>query len=169
MLRAMTKSSMQISVVAATAAALAAAIAVPVLTQAQTTPAPTAITFQESPPKVAILHATKAGHGDTVAHGDRLVTSGGLYDAAHHRLGTIGTDCTVEGATKPVFKAALLCTVSYDTAQGQIVAAGKYVLDGSAKLPIVGGSGSYTGARGTVSPGTVAKGFDDADLITLLP
>jgi hypothetical protein len=164
MLRGMVISSIRLALAAATTAALGAAVALPVLTHAQAAPA--TITFQEPLPKITIDHVAGKG-GDTVAQGDRLVTSGGLYDEAHHRLGTIMTACTATGATKSLFKASLLCTVTYDTAQGQIVAAGLYKLDGTAKLPIVGGSGTYTGARGTVSPAQTAKGFDSADLITL--
>jgi hypothetical protein len=151
-----------------TAIALAAAVAVPVLTNAQTPPATTSITFQETAPHVAIDDiAPKSKARETVGLGDRLITTGPIFDAAHKRLGSIYTDCTNVGATKPVFKATLQCTVTYQTATGQIVAAGLFKLDGTGQLPIVGGSGTYTGAHGTVTSGKPAKGFDDADIITL--
>ena len=149
--------------VTATAAALAAAVAVPVLTEAQAPPA--TITFQETAPKVTI-DQVKGRRGDRLAQGDRLIVSGALFDAARHRLGTILAACTATGAPQPVPKAALLCTVTYDTTKGQIVAAGRYRLDGSAVLPIVGGSGEYTGARGTVTAGRPEQGFEEADTIT---
>jgi hypothetical protein len=155
----------------AAAAALAAAVAVPVLSQAQgTTAPPTTITFQETAPKVVITDVSpKSKHG-IASQGDQLVTSGALFDAARHRLGTISGDCTAVGPAKAIFRVALLCTVTYKVAAGQIVAAGDFALSGDATLPIVGGSGAYAGARGTVtSTVTPAKGFEDADVITLLP
>ena len=62
-----------------------------------------------------------------------------------------------------------LCTVTYRFADGQIVAAGAFKLDGSAEVPIVGGTGAYAGASGTVKPGRPARGFDSADVITITP
>jgi hypothetical protein len=155
-------------------ATLVAAVALPVLSHAQapgTAASPTTITFQETAPKVVITDVPpRSKNGDTASQGDKLVTYGALFDTAHHRLGTISGDCTAVGPSKAIFRVALLCTVTYKVAGGQIVAAGNFALSGDATLPIVGGSGAYAGARGTVTS-TVkpAKGFDDADVITLLP
>ena len=151
-----------------TLVALSAAIAVPVLTNAQTQPATTSITFQETAPHVAIDDiAPKSKARDTVSLGDRLIATGPIFDATHKRLGSFSSDCTNVGATKPLFKATLQCTVTYQTEAGQIVAAGLFKLDGTGELPIVGGSGTYSGARGTVTSGKPLKGFDAADIIPL--
>ena len=154
----------------ATAVAATAAVAVPVMTSAQAPPATETITFQEDVPRVVIDDvAPRSKKGEVVSQGDRLITHGGLFDAARKRLGTISTTCTAEGAPKPIFRAPLLCLVTYDvTGGGQVIAAGHFSLDGKGTLPIVGGSGAYAGVRGTVtSAAAPAKGFDDADVLTL--
>jgi hypothetical protein len=154
-------------IAASAAAALAAAIAMPALTTAQA-PSPTSITFQENRPQIAMDDlAPKSKSGNLVSLGDRIVTWGGLFDTSRKQLGTIGTSCTAAGPTKPILSATLLCTVSYQVADGQIVASGFFKLNGTGVLPIVGGSGAYAGARGTVTSGKPAKGFEDADVITL--
>ncbi len=65
-------------------------------------------------------------------------------------------------------KVALLCTVAYQTHSGQIVANGMLELGTSSVLPIVGGTGAYAPARGTLTTDVKpAKGFSEADRSTL--
>jgi hypothetical protein len=151
--------------------AVSAGIAVPVISSAQAPPVPNTITFQETTPKVTIDDlAPKSKSGSMASQGDRLVTYGGLYDTARKRLGTISGDCVAVGATAPIFKVALQCVVTYNLPAGQIVAGGRFALNDSGTLPIVGGSGLYAGVRGTVKSNVKpAKGFDDADVLTLEP
>jgi hypothetical protein len=153
--------------VAVALAALGVGAAAPAIIQAKS-PATKRIVFQETRPQITVEDVEpKSDSGDILSQGDRIVTSGPLYTKSHRQLGTIGTDCTGIGASKPLFQAQLLCTVTYRVAGGQIVASGFYKLDGSQKMPIVGGSGKYSGARGTLAAGKPAKGFDDADVLTL--
>lgn len=154
-------------VVVATATAMSAAIAVPMLSSAQA-PTGQTITFQEPAARVAIDDiAPKSKSGRLFSLGDRAVTQGALFDAGKKRVGTIATTCTGAGPTKPIFAATLLCTATYQVADGQIVASGVFKLDGSGTLPIVGGSGAYAGAHGTVTSAKPAKGYESADVITI--
>jgi hypothetical protein len=154
-------------VIVATATAMAAAIAVPMLSSAQA-PTGQTITFQEPAARIAMDDvAPKSKSGRLFSLGDRVVTHGALFDASKKKVGTLATSCTGAGSTKPVFAATLLCTATYQVADGQIVASGFFKLDGSGSLPIVGGSGAYAGARGTVTSGKPAKGYESADIITL--
>ena len=154
-------------VVAAALVALGVGAAVPALIHAKP-PATKRIVFQEPRPQVTFDDVEpKSDSGDVLSQGDRVVTSGLLYTASHKKVGTIGTHCAGVGATQPLFNAQLLCTVTYRVAGGQIVASGFYKLDGSQTMPIVGGSGKYSGAHGTLSAGKPASGFDSADVLTL--
>jgi hypothetical protein len=160
-----------LAVTTATAAALAAAVAVPVLGQAQDAPpAAETLTFQEDMPKVVIDDvAPKAKRGDTLSQGDRIVTHGGLFDAGRKRLGSLSVTCTAVGATRPVPEAELFCQAVYDvTGRGQVVASGRFSLEGRIPLPVVGGTGQFAGVTGSVlSNAKPAKGFDDVDVLTL--
>ncbi|MEJ7798666.1 MAG: hypothetical protein WKF48_11535 [Solirubrobacteraceae bacterium] len=158
-------------IAAGAAVALSAAIAVPTLTSAQSPQART-ITVQEKVQNVAaddLPPRSKRGPTDRVSLGDRLITRQSLFDTSRKRIGTLYTDCTGVGPTRSLFKGAtLLCTVSYKLSDGQIVAAGAVELgDDRAEVPIVGGTGAYAGARGTVKMAKPAKGFDSADVITI--
>jgi len=154
------------AIAAAAAVALSAAIAIPALTQAQT-PAATTITFQEKVQTVAMDDIAPKSKTGKVSIGDRLITRQSLFDAAKKRVGTLYTDCTGVGPTKPFSTATLLCRLAYTLSDGQIVAVGQFKLDGSGRVPIVGGTGAYAGARGSISSAKPAKGFDSADLITI--
>jgi len=161
------------AIAAAAAVALSAAIAVPALTSAQAPNART-ITLQERiQTAVGDDVAPKSKRGPImspngrVSAGDRLVTRQGVFDSAGKRIGLLYTDCTGVGPTKPLFQGArLLCTVTYKLPDGEIVAAGALSLTGF-EIPIVGGSGAYAGAEGTVKTIKPAKGYDSADVITI--
>lgn len=102
-----------------------------------------------------------------VSLGDRLITRQTLYDAGKKALGTLYTDCSGAGPTKPIFGATLQCLVAYRLGDGQIVAAGTTRLTAGKPLAVVGGTGAYAGARGSVRLTQPAKGFDSADVITI--
>lgn len=154
------------------AAALAAAITIPSLSGAQSPPR--TITLQERvQTAVGDDVAPKSKRGPImsprgrVSVGDRLVVRQAAFDASNQRIGTLYTDCAGVGPTKPLFQGAqLLCTVTYKLSDGQIVAAGAAPLSGF-EVPIVGGTGAYAGARGTVETAKPAKGYDSADRIII--
>lgn len=104
-----------------------------------------------------------------VSQGDRLVTTQGLFSAPRTRTGTLYTDCTGVGPSKALFAGAkLLCTVTYGLADGQVIAAGAISLGRPSRLAIVGGTGAYEGASGSVRPVRPARGFDSADALRLV-
>lgn len=160
-------------IAAAAAAALSAAVAVPALTGAQSPPART-ITLQERvQTAVGDDVAPKSKRGPImsptgrVSVGDRLVVRQAVFNTSRKRIGKLYTDCTGVGPTKPLFGGAtLLCTVTYKLSDGEIVAAGAVSLK-RFEIPIIGGTGAYAGARGTVKTVKPAKGFDSADVITI--
>jgi len=154
-------------VIAATACG-AALVPVALSVGAHAQAGPTTITFQEPRGKVVLQHL-QGGKGDAVKLGDRFVGGSALFDAAKNKVGKVGFDCAVMETAPKFFLAQLECTVTYSTAQGDIVAAGFYKLDGSQTMPVVGGTGSYAGAHGTLGAGKPAAGYDSADVITLQP
>lgn len=153
-------------ITAGAAVALSAAIAVPALTSAQT-PSATTITVQEKVQNVVQDDISPKSKSHKVSAGDRLVTVQSLFDANKKRIGTLYTDCTSVGPTKPFPHLTLLCTTTYKLPAGDIIASGVAKLDGPGGLVIVGGSGAYAGAHGTVGFAKAAKGYDTADLITI--
>lgn len=85
--------------------------------------------------------------------GDGVITRQAMTDARHKKLGTLNTDCKNIGTKAQVFKAALQCVTTHRFADGEIVAAGVATIsDPKASFPILGGSGAYTGASGTIPP-----------------
>jgi hypothetical protein len=153
-------------VAAGAAVALSAAIAVPALTSAQT-PAATTITVQEKVQNVIQDDISPKSKTHKVSAGDRLVTIQSLFDANKKRIGTLYTDCTSVGPTKPFPHLTLFCRATYRLPAGDVIASGVSRLDGPGGLTIVGGSGAYAGAQGTIAFAKGAKGYDTADVITI--
>lgn len=152
-------------IAAGAAAALSAAIAVPALTSAQSPTART-ITVNEKV-KGIVKHDLAPKSRTRVSLGDRLVTRQSLFDDGRKQVGMLYTDCTGVGPTRPIFRATLLCTAAYTFADGQIVAAGRFSLDGDGELAITGGTGAYAGARGSIRSAQPAQGFDSTDVIAI--
>lgn len=152
------------------AAALSAVIAVPALTNAQS-PAARTITVNLKLQNVAmddVAPKSKRGPSGGVSLGDRLITRQAMFDGARKRIGTLYTDCTGVGPTKPFPALTLLCTASYRFADGQIVVAGATRLDDNdAGVPIASGDDAYAAARGSVKTAKPAKGYDSTDIITI--
>jgi hypothetical protein len=148
------------------AVALSAAIAVPALTSAQV-PAATTITVQEKVQTVVQDDIAPKSKAHKVSAGDRLITIQSLFDVSKKRIGTLYTDCTSVGPTASFPHVKLLCQTTYTLPQGQIIASGVARLDGPGGLAIVGGTGAYAGAHGTVTLAKPAKGYDTADVITI--
>lgn len=155
-------------IAAGAAVALSAAIAVPALTSAQST-ADRTITANE---KVqAVTKDDLAPKSRTrVSLGDRLLSRQSMFDSTGKRTGTLYTDCAGVGPTRRLqgrTSVALLCTAAYTFSDGQILTGGRFSLDGKGVLAITGGTGAYTGARGSVRSARPAKGFDSTDVITI--
>ncbi|HEV2057817.1 MAG TPA: dirigent protein [Solirubrobacteraceae bacterium] len=161
------KPSHLIAISAAGVAALSAGIAVPALTTAQT-PAATVITVQEKVQTVVQDDVPPKAKRHSVSAGDRLITRQSLFNADERRIGTLYTDCTSVSATATFPRLTLLCTVTYKLGHEQIVAVGTARFnDDASELPIVGGTGAYAGARGTIKMTKPMKGYDSADVITI--
>ena len=153
--------------VAGGAVALAGAVALPALTGAQT-PTGTTITVQEKVQVVVQDDVAPKSKARRVSVGDRLVTRQSLFDADKRRIGTLYSDCTSVGPAGSFPRLLLLCKVTYRLADGQIVAMGAIRFDDAdAALAIVGGTGDYAGARGTVKTAKPLPGYDSADVITI--
>lgn len=148
------------------AAAASAAIALPGSTVAQTSDGTRTITVQEKVVDIAKDDVAPKSKRK-VSLGDRLITRQSLFDANKKRVGTLFTDCSGVGATKPIFDATLQCSLTYRFADGQIIAAGTTSLTGGKPISLIGGTGAYAGVRGTVQLTKPAAGFDSADLITI--
>jgi hypothetical protein len=142
----------------------AAAVAVPALTNAA--PAAQTITVHEKVTGLGFVHHAKSTKGETLAPGDSVVTSQSMKNDAGTAVGSLYTNCTDVGRKAKVFKAKLSCQTTYVFKDGEVVAAGEVTIsDPAAALPIVGGSGAYTGASGVVNPGQPAKGDDSVDVL----
>lgn len=162
----MSRRSVCAAVLAAGIATIAAAATVaPALGTSSKTSPRQVITFQEPTPKTAIDDIPPHSKS-TLSLGDRLVIGGRLESAAHKRVGTFGGTCTVVGSGRSFVTTPLLCQAVYRTPNGQIEALGMMTLSRT-NLIVLGGSGAYAGVHGTVAPGKAAKGFEDADMLTL--
>jgi hypothetical protein len=144
-------------------AAIGAAAALPA-SAATAGPATKVLTLQEPQAQVALLDVPPKSKSK-VSLGDELTITSGVYGAAHHRLGVFGGQCTALG-TGALTRTLFLCHAVYRLGGGQIVTAGVMTV-GATDLVIVGGSGAYEGVHGTVTPGKPAKGFFEADKLTI--
>jgi len=129
-------------VTAATLAVVAAAIAAPSDPEARTktlTPVGKATSFKhvDNPPRNVF------GQGEYVVY-----TGVGTRARSTERLGTGAGQCTQHSKTgaKPVI---LFCTSTFSFAAGQIILAGAVVDEAKRSVvAVIGGTGSYRGARG---------------------
>jgi hypothetical protein len=159
-------SSLRVPTVVVGLCTLAAVVAVaPAFSTTAAPSVPRVVTYQEPSPKVAQDDIPPKA-SSKLSLGDRLAISGLLEDAAHHRLGTFGGTCTVVGHGRSFETTPLLCQAAYRTARGELDAIGMMTLS-KTSLNIVGGSGAYAGVHGHVASGKVAKGFEDADKLTI--
>lgn len=153
-------------ILAATVAAGAVAVAVPALSGAQTTGRD--ITVHEKATAVRFVKQSKKTKGEALATGDRVLTRQTMKGNDGKRLGTLYTDCTNVGAKAKVFKATLQCLTTYKFGNGEVIGAGVVTLSApGASAPIVGGSGAYAGASGTITAGKPGKGDDSVDILHL--
>jgi hypothetical protein len=149
----------------AAGAAATAALAAGGLTTAGAAATPQTLTFQEPRPSLAENDIPPRSK-EKLSLGDSLAISGALESADRRRLGTFGGTCTAIGAGRSFVTTPLLCHAVYTLPAGQIEAVGEMTLSRT-NLAVIGGTGAFAGADGTVTPGRVVKGFDDADQITI--
>jgi hypothetical protein len=101
--------------------------------------------------------------------GDQVIFSQAIFDhKGGTKLGTIYGDATVAKG-KTFASAAVLGRVVYVLNNGdQITAQGIFSFAADARVPVIGGTGAYNGARGTV---VSHNNPDDStqDTLTLLP
>ena len=144
-----------------------AAAAMPSLNSADHSPV-REITVREKVKTVQFVQHGPA-RGEKLAMGDRVITRQALFDTNDRRIGTLVTDCVNAGATAQFFEANLQCLTTYRLRDGQIVGAGVARLaDGPAnRFPIIGGAGAYRSARGEITAGPPAGGYDGVDVLHL--
>jgi hypothetical protein len=153
-------------ILAATVAAGAVAVAVPALSGAQATGRE--ITVHEKLSAETVVHRSKSAKGEKLATGDRVLTRQSMKGADGKRLGTLYTDCVNVGPKRNVFKAELQCEITYKFHDGQVVGAGVLQFSNpTTSGAIVGGSGAYSGATGTIGAGKPAKSDDSVDVLHL--
>jgi hypothetical protein len=128
------------------AAAAAAAATALLLAGGGSAQGPNAQTIQLVERPVQFTEVPNPPKGTT--QGDEAVLRGQLKDAAGQAVGTDYSVCVaVKGGNHPVGQ----CTNSYFLQDGRITAVGGVNLDQRKQLlPVVGGSGAYEGAKGTV-------------------
>jgi len=156
------------SKLAASALAIAAvsAAAVPALTGAQA-PGPRDVTL-----RMKVLNAADIEHGakgPKMATGDRLVVRLSAFDVSGPRVGSAYLECTNIGPKAAPPRAWLQCTQTYTLRDGQIVTAGvfRFVDMDKLNVAVVGGTGAYAGAGGSLTNGAPVQGFDSVDVIHL--
>lgn len=162
-----TRSARSRALLPALVVAAGTAAAIPAITSGQS-PGERTITVQEKVSRIELDDLAPRTGRNRVSQGDRLVTTQALFSSPGSRAGTLYTDCTGVGQSKPLFGGAkLLCTTTYELSDGQIVAAGAIRLGRPPRLAITGGTGAYEGASGSVEPVKPARGFDSADVLRL--
>ncbi len=98
--------------------------------------------------------------------GDAFVFTSPLFNEANRRIGTVHVYCAVtRGGTQR--RAASQCNGTYDLRDGSLAASA--VLEGDdAVISVVGGTGAYEGARGSITDRDLPRNRTE-DTIHLLP
>ena len=161
----------RLAIVLATAAAAMGIVAILSASGSAQVPGPTTLQVFErekgshfgvvdNPPKVKNERTFKFSVGDVVAFNSPI------FDQSRAtRLGSLSVQCTV---TTPGTDPRSVCVGAFSLKDGTITLTG--TLKGDPKTVVVaitGGTGAYTGARGTMTSTTVKGGAEDT--ITLLP
>ena len=147
--------------IAAAAVATALAVAVPAATHAQA-PGARTLNFVEQAKGTKVVFVDNGKHGPSA--GDAIVLTIPLVDAAGAKLGTATATCTATSIPKSA-EPPTLCQGVFALADGDIVVSGR-VGSGADYLAVVGGTGAYAGARGTMDSTDEKTGAHD--VVTLL-
>jgi hypothetical protein len=147
--------------IALAAVGLVALIAVP-SGHAQA-PGARTLNFTEQAKGTKVVFVDNGKHGPST--GDAIVLTIPLVDAAGAKLGTATATCTATSVPKNA-EPPTLCQGVLPLADGDIVVSGR-VTPGADHLAVVGGTGAYAGARGTMDSTDEKTGAHD--VVTLLP
>jgi hypothetical protein len=114
----------------------------------------------------AFIDNTPHSRGDRPAAGDQVVFSLPLYDGGGtKRIGTVSATCIVW--RKPTSEEPpLICHGFYALPDGDLIVAGRLAAGPTKHLAVVGGTGAYAGARGTLDSTDTSTGSNDT--LTLL-
>jgi hypothetical protein len=145
------------------AAAVLATLAVAVPATHAQTPGARTLNFTEQAKGTKVVFVDNGKHGPSA--GDGIVLTIPLVDAAGAKLGTATATCTATSIPKSE-EPPTLCQAVFPLADGDIVVSGR-VTPGADHLAVVGGTGAYAGARGTMDSTDDKTGSHD--VVTLLP
>jgi hypothetical protein len=95
--------------------------------------------------------------------GDTVVTTGTVYrrvgvSRRGARLGAVETVCTVVAPRRGSSAPLSTCVAAFHLKGGELVATGEYPLGSTHSIPVLGGTGIYTGARGVLKIQTITPG-----------
>lgn len=143
------------------AGAIVASVTIPALSDASSPAVASDITVHEHATAVKIIHSNRSDHGQRLRTGDRLVVRFALFTEHNKPSGRLLVTCTNVGRPAKVFQAIASCQATYRFAGGDILAQG-VLRPGSVGqyLAIVGGTRTYTGARGEVETAPPAGRYD---------
>jgi hypothetical protein len=88
--------------------------------------------------------------------GDALIFTTPLFTTANKRNGTVHIFCAVTVGGKNFSRASLQCNGTYVLREGTL-AASAAVINGNPKIAVVGGTGAYEGARGSITERELPK------------
>jgi hypothetical protein len=99
--------------------------------------------------------------------GDALIFTTPLFNTANKRIGTVHVSCAVTRGGKNFSRASLQCNGTYALRNGTL-AASAVVIRGDANIAVVGGTGAYEGARGSITDTDLPRERTE-DTVHLLP
>jgi hypothetical protein len=159
---------MKLQIAAAAAAVVGATALIVPMTGAQTSEGRRLTVQLKFAGSEQVTHG-KPAKRDRLATGDAVFIRSKVFSSAGAPLGWAYLECVNAGPKAAAAQALLSCTQTYKLADGQIVTAGVIRFDRLQEMPIpiVGGSGAYRGARGQLTWGQPAEGFDSVDILNL--
>jgi Dirigent-like protein len=98
--------------------------------------------------------------------GDHIVLGLPLYNEAGAKQGVARATCSITGKPSEG-QLPLVCSGVFSLPDGDIAVLGRVVSPGVNRLAVVGGTGAYAGARGTLTSTDSASGA--TDVLELLP
>ena len=116
------------------------------------------------------LHGGRPSDAARMATGDQLIVRLRMATPDGTPRGTAHTQCVNVGPKAPAARALLQCAQTYRfTDGGQIVTAGviRFAELQTLAIPVVGGSGPYSGVRGQTTAGAPVEGADSVDVLAL--
>ena len=116
--------------------------------------------FVDNPPKA------RNPRNPRLSAGDAFVFTTPLFNEANRRIGTLHVYCAVtRGGTQR--RAASQCNGTYDLRDGSLAASAVLAGD-DATIAVVGGTGAYEGARGSITDRDLPRDRTE-DTVHLLP